>query len=737
MSKYNLQFKPSNTNIKSFYSSHVDVNDDGYLVIPENQRPYSWVPNDQSEQLVIDLIEYSNAIFKKLPSTEVHDLFPTLKNSTEIDTYFFGTLVISTESGHHETIVRLVDGQQRMTSVIILLAAIRDLAHFYYYSNKDKSKDMLDLAQRIQKDYIGKKDGGKYSFYFRPSDDYKNKDNFKQYIQNSNFNQPYETIKAKGKNIIKATKAPALDEELKLGSKNDENNEFYKNIESYKIFYDYIESEIEIQTDKKLFSSYTNALWGYFYALTCKFELIILAIEDDYKAYEFFESINAKKLELQVADLIKNKIFTEVLKGITSKKSYDSKKETISEKWKKTIEYLNRSSLDSQEFLRYYWSSKHGYIPPKTLYKVITSEISENHKKLFKTNTLNDAWEKFLKNISKGSKHLSLLTTKEVTFNNFPHVDQYLKNNLNKYSNEKSKKWYRLIYNFRNLKNKTWIVLLLSFIRNIKKSEIDLYKHVDVFFKFSFIYFEILGLKPNNYFTLMFTYAKKFEDIVNKYSGKNQINELNWKFLNPFYEKMLSYINLVNREPFIAGLIENNYYSKSSSESRFKIRYIIDVYERNELSGNETYSFDQISIEHVIPQSPYTHWKISKGKLKVDHNIDYNNFLNQLGNLGIIEKDYNKDAGNYLLDNTMKSKKKYKTNEYKNYYYKKSRMENIKEILEYKYDFRSIVDNDFSVIEKRSRDISKSFYNNIIVKTISSMEKTKNSTKPPTPPAGT
>ena len=85
----------------------------------------------------------------------------------------------------------------------------------------------------------------------------------------------------------------------------------------------------------------------------------------------------------------------------------------------------------------------------------------------------------------------------------------------------------------------------------------------------------------------------------------------------------------------------------------------------------------------------------------------------------------------------MKSKKKYKTNEYKNYYYKKSRMENIKEILEYKYDFRSIVDNDFSVIEKRSRDISKSFYNNIIVKTISSMEKTKNSTKPPTPPAGT
>ena len=138
---------------------------------------------------------------------------------------------------------------------------------------------------------------------------------------------------------------------------------------------------------------------------------------------------------------------------------------------------------------------------------------------LFNKKTLNDSWYEFLKNISKGAYHLSLLSTREPTFDNSTKIDSFLKKELpqNKYSSDKSKKWSNQLYQFRNLKNKTWIVLLLSIIRNLKNIKIDMYKHVENFFIFSFIYHDILGLKPNNYFTLMWTWATKLDEISNKF----------------------------------------------------------------------------------------------------------------------------------------------------------------------------------------------------------------------------
>ena len=55
---------------------------------------------------------------------------------------------------------------------------------------------------------------------------------------------------------------------------------------------------------------------------------------------------------------------------------------------------------------------------------------------------------------------------------------------------------------------------MMCILRNMK-TKIDMFKHVDSLYKYSFIYFEILGEKPNNYFGTMHENAKVFDEIVN------------------------------------------------------------------------------------------------------------------------------------------------------------------------------------------------------------------------------
>ena len=70
------------------------------FVIPEYQRPYAW-SDEQIQTLFDDLAEYTG-------------------NNTE-STYFLGTIVAyENENGEQE----IIDGQQRITSLFLLLRAI-------------------------------------------------------------------------------------------------------------------------------------------------------------------------------------------------------------------------------------------------------------------------------------------------------------------------------------------------------------------------------------------------------------------------------------------------------------------------------------------------------------------------------------------------------------------------------------------------------------------------------------
>ena len=90
------------------------------FVVPLNQREYSW-----EKEHVTDLFsDFANAI------------------ANNRATYFLGTIVLTKDNeGNPE----VSDGQQRLATTTILLAAIRD----YFFYNKDNVR-----AQSIEADYL-------------------------------------------------------------------------------------------------------------------------------------------------------------------------------------------------------------------------------------------------------------------------------------------------------------------------------------------------------------------------------------------------------------------------------------------------------------------------------------------------------------------------------------------------------------------------------------------------------
>jgi uncharacterized protein with ParB-like and HNH nuclease domain len=103
--------------LKSTLSAHETplekvFSDDYVFNIPSVQRPYSWSSKEIGE-LLDDLLEY----------IDQHDIQPNNINQINAP-YFLGSIVLVKHEGEREADV--LDGQQRLTSLTILLAVLRD-----------------------------------------------------------------------------------------------------------------------------------------------------------------------------------------------------------------------------------------------------------------------------------------------------------------------------------------------------------------------------------------------------------------------------------------------------------------------------------------------------------------------------------------------------------------------------------------------------------------------------------
>lgn len=111
------------------------------LAVPFYQRSYSWVSSEQSS--------YSKAV--DVEKLQVDDFWTDLTTSFAANgSYFMGTVVLAREGNAHNSDRQLViDGQQRLATTSLLLAAIRD-----QFSDGGEER----FAGSTQQEYLGKFD---------------------------------------------------------------------------------------------------------------------------------------------------------------------------------------------------------------------------------------------------------------------------------------------------------------------------------------------------------------------------------------------------------------------------------------------------------------------------------------------------------------------------------------------------------------------------------------------------
>jgi uncharacterized protein with ParB-like and HNH nuclease domain len=202
--------------------------------IPEYQRPYSW----NVEQW--------------------EDLFNDIKELNENEVHFLGSIIVVPEGSHKLGInyFNIVDGQQRLATLLTLLIAIRDLA---------KEKGNNNLANHINNKYL-------YSVIYRDNQEKKES----KLILGKQDNNVFQKILE--------------------GEKGDENHLIYN---CYKFFREKILKE-DLDLGKIFDKIRENIVLVHINTFTV------------FNAFRLFETLNDRGLELSATDLIKTYILNKV-----------------------------------------------------------------------------------------------------------------------------------------------------------------------------------------------------------------------------------------------------------------------------------------------------------------------------------------------------------------------------------------------------------------------------------------
>ncbi|KKW01391.1 MAG: hypothetical protein UY36_C0023G0010 [Parcubacteria group bacterium GW2011_GWA1_49_11] len=204
--------------------------------------------------------------------SEALEFFEDLKSYTELETggLFLGTLIFDI-SEERQKKIKVVDGQQRLTTILLLLIACRNLA---------KKSKAARIAQKIQ--------------------------------EKITFEDP-TTAESLGPRLIASESVKDVFEEI---SKYEWNGEFTPKIGNkhvklqirrIKPIYDYFYNEIK-SFDKAKLSNFLKVIYESY--------VVRIDIQDEVEAFSIFERTNARGVDLEASDLLKNYLFSRGVEGL-------------------------------------------------------------------------------------------------------------------------------------------------------------------------------------------------------------------------------------------------------------------------------------------------------------------------------------------------------------------------------------------------------------------------------------
>lgn len=334
------------------------INSDKIYRIPKYQREYTWGINDW------------DALFNDVTDND-HG-------------YFLGSYICVNSGSLNGTILEVIDGQQRFSTLILLLTAL--------YEKLSEHKDDMDDDDRNDLANLRSKLANKKQTFAANG---KKKTEYKQrlFLQKQNMNDEDFSYILYDNGIITDPKTKPL---------NFGNRRIAK---AYRHFGKLIEDEVvEIRNENPNITEV-----GVLFGIVRKFETAVLVgieVDTNKDAYMLFESLNHRGVPLSALDLIKNTLIAQAEDASDADNSY--------EKWKYILNCVGQDDYSVQErFFRQYYNAFREELNepyPKTDkryylgYLATRTTLLDIYEKMIK-----DDYKRFLDDLSEKAERYSVI----------------------------------------------------------------------------------------------------------------------------------------------------------------------------------------------------------------------------------------------------------------------------------------------------------------------------------------
>jgi len=348
------------------------------LAVPVNQRSYKW-EKEHVEQLA-------------------EDLSATIASPSESE-YFLGSIVLT--RGDNGMRPNVVDGQQRLATTMILLAAIRD----YFFVNGDQNR-----ANDIQRDYLLNRDLETQEW--EPKFKLNDLDN--EYFRRRILLNP-DDPQRQAAMAAKLDKAPGSHARINTAAK---------------VMATHVASIVKpYSTTQK-----TTRLLEWVTFIRVGARVIWVIVPDEANAFVMFETLNDRGLDLSKTDLVKNYLYGR--SGDRIKEAQANWSATIT-----AIESVGGEAL-TLTYIRHLWSSMYGPTRDRALFLAIKDKVKSKQAAIDLSTALathsktyaaivtpsHELWDTYPPSASKCIATLRLLEMEQVRPLLLPLIDAMSKN---------------------------------------------------------------------------------------------------------------------------------------------------------------------------------------------------------------------------------------------------------------------------------------------------------------------